>query len=195
MPRPCFICTDPRRAEIDAAVVAGESDRAIVARLGVSRGSLRAHRVNHLNLPGLPRGPQSASERELGRFVRAANRLLREQERRTEPCTACGYPGRDWRAIQGAIVAGTKAATEWGRARGEIKSVANATAVTVSVQTQQALELRERAVALEPRAVLEAAAEILRAALERRDADGLRIVRGLAAQVQAGREVEAVVLE
>lgn len=47
MPR-CSICTNPQRAEIDKALVAGESLRDIAGRFGTSRTTLGRHKNDHL---------------------------------------------------------------------------------------------------------------------------------------------------
>lgn len=49
MPRPCTICSHPRRAEIDAALASGASLADVVAQFGLpSRTSLHRHQHSHL---------------------------------------------------------------------------------------------------------------------------------------------------
>ena len=48
MPRRCTICDDPRRAEIDAALVSSEVYRAIAKRFSVSESAMYRHRAAHL---------------------------------------------------------------------------------------------------------------------------------------------------
>lgn len=43
MPQACTVCTNPRRAEIDAALTAGESLRAVAQQFSVSKDSLARH--------------------------------------------------------------------------------------------------------------------------------------------------------
>jgi hypothetical protein len=50
MPAPCVTCADPRREEIDAALVLGqESLRALARRYGHDRSSLKRHADRHLS--------------------------------------------------------------------------------------------------------------------------------------------------
>ncbi len=49
MPRSCTVCTHPDRAEIDEALVAGESSYALAARYSsLSRAAIQRHGENHL---------------------------------------------------------------------------------------------------------------------------------------------------
>jgi len=48
MPRRCTICDHPDRADIDKALVAGESFRKIAGRSGTTTSSLFRHRQSHL---------------------------------------------------------------------------------------------------------------------------------------------------
>ena len=48
MPRSCSVCTSPRRAEVDTALVAGEAVTGIAARLGLSPDAVDRHARNHL---------------------------------------------------------------------------------------------------------------------------------------------------
>ncbi len=48
MPRTCTICTHPKRAEIDAALIRSDSLRSIVERCSVTMGSLVRHSQKHL---------------------------------------------------------------------------------------------------------------------------------------------------
>ena len=48
MPRSCSICTSPRRAEVDTALVAGEAVTGIAGRLGLSPDAVDRHARNHL---------------------------------------------------------------------------------------------------------------------------------------------------
>jgi hypothetical protein len=48
MPNTCSICTHPHRAEIEKALVAGESLRDIAGRCPVSRSALHRHKRDHL---------------------------------------------------------------------------------------------------------------------------------------------------
>lgn len=50
MARPCTICEHARRAEIDRALVAGETFRHIAAHYGLSTGALQRHKSEHLPL-------------------------------------------------------------------------------------------------------------------------------------------------
>jgi glycine cleavage system pyridoxal-binding protein P len=46
--RICTICSNPQRAEIDRAAIAGASYRAIAGQFGVSRIALLRHKADHL---------------------------------------------------------------------------------------------------------------------------------------------------
>ena len=46
MPRTCNICSHPQRREIDRALLAGEPERTIANRWGVSRASVHRHRAH-----------------------------------------------------------------------------------------------------------------------------------------------------
>jgi transposase-like protein len=48
MPRTCTICAHEKRQEIDRAIVAGGSIRAIAGRFGTSRMALQRHKESHL---------------------------------------------------------------------------------------------------------------------------------------------------
>lgn len=48
MARPCAICSHPERAQIDAALVAGEAFRNIAKRWGMSAAAAFRHRVEHI---------------------------------------------------------------------------------------------------------------------------------------------------
>jgi hypothetical protein len=48
VPRSCTVCTHEARAEIDRALVAGETFRHIAARFDTSTGALQRHKADHL---------------------------------------------------------------------------------------------------------------------------------------------------
>lgn len=48
MPRVCTICSHPKRAEIDAALVEGSVYRTIAVRFGLSETALKRHKKDHL---------------------------------------------------------------------------------------------------------------------------------------------------
>ena len=48
MPRSCTVCTHKARAEIDRALVAGETFRNIAERFGTSVAALHRHKADHL---------------------------------------------------------------------------------------------------------------------------------------------------
>ena len=49
MPRVCSVCTHPNRAEIDRALLAGEtSNRRVAAQYAVTERAIRDHKRNHL---------------------------------------------------------------------------------------------------------------------------------------------------
>jgi hypothetical protein len=51
MPRPCSVCTSPKHAEIDRALLAGElSNRRIATQFGVTESAIRAHKASHLKV-------------------------------------------------------------------------------------------------------------------------------------------------
>jgi hypothetical protein len=48
--RPCTICSQVNRLEIERALESGESLRAVAARFGISASSLHRHRTSHLRM-------------------------------------------------------------------------------------------------------------------------------------------------
>ncbi len=48
MPRTCSICTHPKRAEIDVALIEGSVYRTIAVRFGPSETALKRHKKDHL---------------------------------------------------------------------------------------------------------------------------------------------------
>ena len=60
MPRKCTVCTHEARAEIDRALVAGDTFRHIAARFDTSTGALQRHKADHL--PGRLAKAQEAEE-------------------------------------------------------------------------------------------------------------------------------------
>ena len=50
-PRACEICVHPQQAEINKAIGAGETLRAIAKRFGPSTAGIQRHRTGHLGLP------------------------------------------------------------------------------------------------------------------------------------------------
>lgn len=78
MSRHCTICDDPRRAEIDAALVSERGYRAVAKRFGLSESATYRHRAEHL--------PESLMmAREAGEIARADSLLgdLRSLHERT----------------------------------------------------------------------------------------------------------------
>lgn len=51
MARPCTVCTHEKRAEIDAALVAGESFRPLATRFAIGECAVKRHAKNHLVEP------------------------------------------------------------------------------------------------------------------------------------------------
>jgi transposase-like protein len=49
MPRPCCVCTDPRREQIDGQVATGRSIPKIAGEFGIPESNLYRHRKDHLN--------------------------------------------------------------------------------------------------------------------------------------------------
>jgi hypothetical protein len=58
----CTICTNPKRPEIDAALVGRAPIQQIVAAFEISRRSLFRHRDHVVELRGLPREPNKGSD-------------------------------------------------------------------------------------------------------------------------------------
>jgi hypothetical protein len=74
MPRRCTICTHPKRAEIERALVHGEPFRDVAVRYGTSASSLHRHKSTHL-------ASHLAKAYEAGHVTRAAE-LAQEDESR-----------------------------------------------------------------------------------------------------------------
>lgn len=73
MPR-CSICIHPNRAEIDKALIAGESFRTIAGRFGTSRTSLGRHRDAHL--------AQQIERAERQFVAKVEQAVIKQEERR-----------------------------------------------------------------------------------------------------------------
>ncbi|MBI4916891.1 MAG: hypothetical protein HY825_13670 [Acidobacteria bacterium] len=101
MPRSCSVCVHPRRAEIEAAIVAGETFRHMAARFGTSTGSLQRHRAGCV--PGtLAKATEAADvmrgdgllaqvceqSARAGRLYAAAERVLLRAQRQQDHDTA-----------------------------------------------------------------------------------------------------------
>jgi len=67
--RACTVCTSPNRAEIDKALVSGESNRRIAAHFSVPETSLRRHKTEHL-----PLVVEAAKQRSAPKQTGAPNR-------------------------------------------------------------------------------------------------------------------------
>ena len=192
----CTICQHEKRADIDAALQASRPVRAVAADFGLTFSSVQRHGQKHVQrapqtasqasqrITNESNGNHSRSERALARFVKSATRLLKDEERDRPPCKACGFEGKDWKAIKGAIEAGTKAISEWGRARGEIRSVAQ-TQVNVSQSQGVAVELHHHASQCDSRTLLAHGASALSDGVLRGDTQAMRMVADLYALVQA----------
>ena len=189
----CTICQHEKRADIDAALQASRPVRAVAADFGLTFSSVQRHGQKHVQksasqasqrITSESNGNHSRSERALARFVKSATRLLKDEERDRPPCKACGFEGKDWKAIKGAIEAGTKAISEWGRARGEIRSVAQ-TQVNVSQSQGVAVELHHHASQCDSHTLLTHGASALSDGVLRGDTQAMRMVADLYALVQA----------
>lgn len=71
MPQQCSICIHPQRAEIDKALVAGETLRDIAGRCPVSRSALHRHKRDHLPAHLL----KAAEEEDLGQAIDVVRQL------------------------------------------------------------------------------------------------------------------------
>jgi hypothetical protein len=71
MPLTCSICTHPQRAEIEKALVSGESLRDIAGRCPVSRSALHRHKQEHL--PG--HLIKAAEHEDLGQAIDVVRQL------------------------------------------------------------------------------------------------------------------------
>jgi len=76
MPRTCTICTNPDRAAIDRALVAGDAYRTIAQRYGTSATALHRHKADHLpaKLAQAAAATQTADAIDLLSEVRALRR-------------------------------------------------------------------------------------------------------------------------
>ena len=70
MPQPCTICIHPQRPEIDAALVAGDPNRRIAARIGATEQALRRHKAQHV--------PVHLAKAQEAKTVADADSLLRD---------------------------------------------------------------------------------------------------------------------
>jgi hypothetical protein len=92
MPRACLICADPNKTKLAAEMIgSGKSDELIAKTLGgLSRGSARRHRVNHV-------------EREVRAVLQAANRtrdIRAERHRIVAAAEAGDVNAASWLSIE-----------------------------------------------------------------------------------------------
>jgi hypothetical protein len=65
MSRPCTVCTNPRRAEIDGALVAGETFHQVSVRFGIPKANVFRHRAHVANRLALARQRSIADQARL----------------------------------------------------------------------------------------------------------------------------------
>ena len=76
MSRPCTPCIDPRREEINAALISNEPIRKIAARLAISPSALQRHKTAHLPA-ALVKAVAAAEEVEAGTLLQRLTSLHR----------------------------------------------------------------------------------------------------------------------
>jgi hypothetical protein len=94
MPRPCLVCTHPRRQDIEALITSGASDYEVGRQFNLERVSVGRHRRRHLIKPAqdwlaiLARDREAHREREQLAVAAAANSPSLDDLSR--PRSACG---------------------------------------------------------------------------------------------------------
>ncbi|MCC6596979.1 MAG: hypothetical protein IT477_10765 [Rhodanobacteraceae bacterium] len=83
MPRPCSVCSHPKRGEIDQALARGEPNRSIALGFALSIDSVKRHRSNHL--AGTIAKANRAAERKVAAVVE--EKIEREQIRSLDTMT------------------------------------------------------------------------------------------------------------
>lgn len=193
-PRPHKVSTiavHPRRAEIEADILAGHGVRVTAEKYGCSVPALFPY-ARKLRLRGeSPANPQSPRTATLGPLpsvsvtVARAQALMREAVRHMKDARSSG----DLKAANGAISSATKAIELYGKATKEISSGPDISLTLTQVQ-QTAVGLHEQASHAPIRDVIVEAGNVLRAQLGALDPEAVRIVRELGA-VLAQAEVSA----
>ncbi len=74
----CKVCGHPERASIDAAIVAGEPQRSIAVRYGLSKGSVARHTQHSASVGPVRREASEARERTILERVRAIAKNAQE---------------------------------------------------------------------------------------------------------------------
>lgn len=136
MPRPCTICSHARRAEIDAALVAGQTpNTALSALFGVTESAIRRHAREHL--------PAALTKAQEAQEVAQADDLL-AQVRRLQTVTmnilAHAYQAQDLRTALQAIAQARQNLELLARLLGELE--AQNVKVAVLVTSPDWLRLR-----------------------------------------------------
>jgi len=77
----CTACKHPEAKAVDAALLAGESVRAVARRFGLSSGAVDRHQRNHLRGKGrVNPGDLARIDREINKLIRAQNRAKRQRD-------------------------------------------------------------------------------------------------------------------
>lgn len=139
--RPCSVCADPRRSDIEAAIVGGaEGFRAISRRYGIGRHALQRHARTHLRAE-LAAAESARKVRDAGQAVTLLDRLAQinaDAGRLLSKAEAAA----DYRAAVGAVRELRGLIELEARLLGELRSGASvAVGVTVGAQEPEELEL------------------------------------------------------
>src|SRR5262245_50698377 len=98
MPRTCTVCTHPDREAIDEGLVAGEPNRRIAARHGVTEQAVRRHKAEHLPA-SLTRAQEAADVAHAGDLLAQ----VRDLQSRTLRILAAAEAAGELRTALGAI--------------------------------------------------------------------------------------------
>ena len=193
--RVCLTCQHPDRAEIDAALRAGDTVKSVAVKHAYpSLGSLYRHnRAGHHLAIKQPtdslaaQSPQqafispviSATLRDVSALVREAKAHLREARE-----------GDDLKAINGAITAAAKALELAGKLRGELQAGAQVN-VSITAEAKVALDLHAAAVGLSQNETTDQARAWLSAQLEAGDEVAVRTVLDLVRLIPSAEVGEA----
>lgn len=125
----CAACTHPKRDELDSAIVAGQTLRAIGKQYGMSASAVLRHRDRHLS-PALAAIAAQRKEEAAGTLVEQVRQLIRRAD---ELYLAAAKDGRSSAAL--AALKEMRGQLELlGRATGELKDTSP---VTINLQSSE----------------------------------------------------------
>ena len=127
----CAACTHPKRDELDSAIVAGQTLRAIGKQYGMSASAVLRHRDRHLS-PALAAMAARREEEAASGLVAQVRQLVRRAD---ELYTAAAKDGRSSAAL--AALKEMRGSLELlGKATGELKDASPVTVISVQASEE-----------------------------------------------------------